>query len=517
MLSLIPVPRPDQSEGVCKISFDANVVQTSSVPNWSSASGRLEQFLHQETLFMLLCVIFTFVICWNSIPIWCFLTRSKRKDRRGLSDTEVTKIAISETATNICVFSLLLTCSTPMVRLFKKKWMLHTSFFSVNEALGMHFHEASMSQNAGLEYEVKLNSSEDYSWVCHASFGLLWVILGCVAIRTGASASKVHRKYISKIAAVSLIFHFYFSCSNLYLDVAKHVFMNKVALLGTWSGVIVHVANAIAILQDKRVAYQDRITTHMRHMFLAYIQSIEGSGQIRLVSSLFYIFGRVVSHYCRRHLYRFDSSECAWKYLEQMFFTRIVSLLYLCLYSWGNPVDKEMRKYVKRTAFFVPIEFLILKGAEYADAQNIIGWYQLIYIICRLYKTASIIKQEFELPSEAEPSIPSVIKTQMPLTMACCDMPSMKSMCNGAGDVSELRLPARNISSRITSRFPGTAKPAVFPALNFVKQRSTGINLPQSSLLTFARQISSRLPSPPTSPPSLLEFSKNSSTSFLAG
>lgn len=361
------------------------------VPSWETTQGRSEHFWHKETLFMLFFLMLSLVCSWNVVSIFRFLSGVRMKGKKCLSPHEITKLALSDSATGLCVFSLFMTSFTPILRALRKSWVPHITAFSVNEAFGMSLHELSMAKNAG-GFAYKMSSVADYSWIGHAFFGLLWVFMGCIAIRTGASKRVLHRDYIGKLATVSLFFHFMFCCSNVYVDVAKHTFMNKVALLSTWASIFVHLAKAIAALKDKEATHQERVAAHMRQMFLVWIYSIEGSGQIRLVSTLFYSTGNIVTHFCKNRLYRFDSSVCAWKYLERNFFTRCVSYGYLFLYSLRNPSDEETRELLKRLVSTLPIEYLDLKFAEYFDAQYLTGGIQLVLIFKRLYDVAKIIK-----------------------------------------------------------------------------------------------------------------------------
>jgi len=390
----------EQTDEACNFetSTEELLPQCPVVPNWSSMSGKWTHFLHPETQFMLFCVALSCVVCWNWCAICCFVTGTKKQSREGMSDFEATKLGISESAAGICVFSLFMTTVAPVVRLFRKKWFTVTPFFSINESLGMHFHEHSIAQNAGPDYDLK--PVQDLSWIGHAVLGLLWVLLGCAAIRSGAgnATKNGHKQYIGMIAMVSLLFHFLFSCSNVFVDGANHTWMNKICLLSAWPSIFLNVTKAMTAVFDKRLSREQRVTKHMRHMFLGWIQSIEGSGQIRLVGTINYISGNMVTHYCKNHLYSFSGSECAWKYLERGFFATCVSGVYLCLYSWRTPSDKKMREHVQSEMPATVVYYAIFKFAEYLNAQYIMTTYQLIQSAARMLEIVKIIRNGLDLP-----------------------------------------------------------------------------------------------------------------------
>jgi len=380
------------TEKVCELQPEEVFVVVENVPDWRTLSGRLEHFVHPETICFTMSLILTCVFCLNFTKIWCFITGAQKTSKENLSDLEQTKLAISETSADIAVFSLVMTSVNPLVRALRKRWVLYSPFFAINEFFGLRFHERVMAQNAGWDYDHKdLHSAGDLSWVGHAFFALLWVIFGYLAIRTGAQKStRAHRKIFSKIAMVSLLFHFCFSCFTLYTDVAKHTLLNKLALLGSWNPVFLHGAIAIAVLFEKRLTRDQRITHHVKHMFMGYITSIQGSGQIRLVSNIYYILGRNVTHYCKNHEYIFSDSDCSWQYFERMFWVSCITVLYLGLYSWRNPKDIVTRKELWETIPTCIAEYMILKVAEYYDAQRVLVCYFCIINLHRLFKTVCI-------------------------------------------------------------------------------------------------------------------------------
>lgn len=380
-------------EEVCEELQPEDVaVLVEDVPDWRTLSGRLEHFFHPETICFTISLILTCVFCLNFTKIWCFITGARKASKQSMSDLEQTKLIISETSADIAVFSLVMTSVNPLVRALRKKWVLYSPFFAINEFFGLRFHERVMAQNAGWDYDHKdLHSAGDLSWVGHAFFALLWVIFGYLAIRTGAQKStRAHRKIFSKIAMVSLLCHFGFSCFTLYTDVAKHTLLNKLALLGSWNPVFLHGAIAIAVLFEKRLTRDQRITHHVKHMFMGYITSIQGSGQIRLVSNIYYILGRNVTHYCKNHEYIFSDSDCSWQYFERMFWVSCVTVLYLGLYSWRNPRDSVTRQELWETIPTCIAEYMILKVAEYWDAQQVLVCYFCIINSHRLFKTVEI-------------------------------------------------------------------------------------------------------------------------------
>lgn len=360
----------------------ASFLEEEFFPTVSKATSLLgEEFLKLfnnvytlERAIFLFQLVFFVGVCFNYSKILSFFGMTKQGKQ-----TSSTKAMIASMTTSCAAFSMIVTSTTPISRVLYKKW-LGTHGFA-------HLHAAVTDfkmEDGYYDYHVEPSTAVDYSWACHAIFGLLWVLSGCMAMRSGANNVSKHKGYWGRIALVSYVLHTTFALTTLYLNHAGHLMMNRLALFLNVLESSCHMAAAFKALFSKD---KNKIDVHMKHMFLSYIISTEGAGQIRFVAIVNKILGRSVQDFCPSKNYHFNSS-CAWRYVERLALIRFTSKFIIALYCYRNEEDRDMWSYVKQGLIVNSGVVLFIWTLAYFDASRIMAGlclFQAFDFICGFY------------------------------------------------------------------------------------------------------------------------------------
>jgi len=356
---------------------------------------RLNNFLTLENQLLFIQLIFFVGVCFNYRKIRQFF-RGIRQDVSANS----AKSMIAYVTTSAAAFSMIVTSTTPLSRLLYKKWLGTHGFTHLQDAAGV-----TKLEDGYYDYRVKQGSVVDYSFALHATFGLLWVISGCMAIRSGANNEIKHRSRWGYIALVSYACHTTFALAILYINHAQHLAMNRLMLLMSLLESTYHMAAAFKALKsnnEKKV----RRDNHMKHMFLSYVYSTEGAGQIRFVFILNKLLGRNVHEFCVDKAYHFNS-ECAWPYVERLCLIRFTSKLIIALYCYRNQEDHDMWRYVKKGLKMNVVVVLMVWTFQYFDATWLMGCISFFFVLDYVHGFHCIIK--YGVNTDKPLAIPSIL------------------------------------------------------------------------------------------------------------
>jgi len=351
---------------------------------------RFNTFMTLENQLLFIQLIFFVGVCFNYRKFRLFF--------RGIQQDVSAKSMIAYVTTSAAAFSIIVTSTTPLSRLLYKKWLGTHGFVHLQDAAGL-----AKIENGYYDYRVERGSVVDYSFALHATFGLLWVISGCMAIRSGANNVSKHRSHWGYIALVSYACHTTFALAALYINHAHHLAMNRLMLLMSLLESTCHMAAAFKALFSNN---KSRIDNHMKHMFLSYIYSTEGAGQVRFVFILNKLLGRNVSNFCVDKAYHFDS-QCAWPYVERLCLIRFTSKLIIALYCYRNEEDHDMWRYVKKGLKMNVVVLLMVWTFQYFDATWLMGCISFFLVLDYVHGFCCIIKHGVN--TDKPLAIPSIL------------------------------------------------------------------------------------------------------------
>lgn len=214
----------------------------------------------------------------------------------------------------------------------------------------------------------------------HGLSGSSWILFGYAAIYTAITDTKKH-KLVAKFSVASYVLFVLFALILLWIDIPGHHLMNKAGLISNHVKSLMHLTLGIVAIRDKTNSFSTRIDKHLMNLFQCYVYSVEGSGQIRLVGHVNYIFKRPTHITCNDKKYRFDSG-CMYPYMERMCLIRTVSHLYMVLYVVKYPMDIRVKKDLVKALCY---DFLAIVFMQLAQKYELANW-----ILC--YTCISMLK-----------------------------------------------------------------------------------------------------------------------------
>lgn len=197
------------------------------------------------------------------------------------------------------------------------------------------------------------NPGIDSAFGQHAFYACLWVLLAFLQMVPVRKMSVKLHGYFGYLALGSFAMHVWAAYNNLYFDDGQHVLANRVFLGG------VNVLTTFYMILSIKAARERDKSGHADYAMMCFLYSIEGAGTIRQVKNLAAYAFRMLrlwnvepahwptislflgSLYCQRPYQGVTGMNCAAAYFLELFFTRVTTLIYICLYSASKKKDVD--------------------------------------------------------------------------------------------------------------------------------------------------------------------------------
>ena len=326
------------------------------------------------------------LFCIGTVLGYIYISFYVGKSTNSLKIIHHKQKAILETATTICCFSILMTFATMAERIQTGKWKGLISSLWLQEKIGS-LSAKELREEVYYTYEVESSKIGDLSFMLHGLSGSSWIVFGYAAIYTAITDTKKH-KLVAKLSIASYVLFVSFALLLLWIDIPGHHIMNKAGLMSNHVKSLMYLTLGIVAVRDKTKNFSTRVDKHLMNLFKCYVYSVEGSGQIRLVGHVNYIFKRPTHITCIDKKYRFDSG-CMYPYMERMCLIRTVSHLYMGIYVFKYPTDVHMKKYLGKV---LCIDFLAIIFMQLAQKYDLANWIFCYTCISMLRDVSRIIK-----------------------------------------------------------------------------------------------------------------------------
>ena len=183
---------------------------------------------------------------------------------------------------------VLMTFATMAERIHTGKWKGLIASLWIQEKIGS-VSAQEIRQEVYYTYDVVGSKLGDLSYMLHGLSGSSWILFGYAAIYTAITDTKKH-KLVAKLSIASYVLFVLFALILLWIDIPGHHLMNKAGLISNHVKSLMHLTLGIVAIRDKTKTFSTRIDKHLMNLFQCYVYSVEGSGQIRLVGHVNYIF-----------------------------------------------------------------------------------------------------------------------------------------------------------------------------------------------------------------------------------
>lgn len=266
--------------------------------------------------------------------------------------------------------SVLVTASTPYIRLAYKRWYGHTPLnwmYSTFRSVLQPGHVSAIERRYPTTFPYPPSNELpglDLSFFLHSFFGIGWVIAGHVTLVYSSKWSPKNHRRFAYGAFVVYAGHVSVAIYTLILNVAKHHPLCRMIL------VLNHVQGARLFLAAINAIKAGDLKTHQSLMLRNYLYTTEGSGTIRQAENFLWMMGGGPG-LCQLK-YNSAATNCIGSYIFRLLFTRTITIFHcFCVATLRR--DREMIKNLRFEFRAFGVLVSILYGSWYFLGLDFIG------------------------------------------------------------------------------------------------------------------------------------------------
>ena len=258
--------------------------------------------------------------------------------------------------------SILLTCTTPLSRMYKDSWDGKLILKTILNYTGIpQFILGRQLVDTYLAYAP--SAKTDRAFGPHAFFGLMWLVAAYLHIcHRRRFQSKFSKRALGMFALVAFLGHQTCSLRCLIINPMNQHVLNWLMLMSNCS-----VSTGYFLLGMYALVKKDQ-NAHKDAMMRCFLYSIEGAGTIRTVGSIMFEFG--VGPLICQSKFGGCAARCAFSYFHRLIWIRALTLYYTGVYAkmqGGNGDSWKMYKsYISSFTILIAcfLSVFIIAGEE---------------------------------------------------------------------------------------------------------------------------------------------------------